>query len=531
MSLFNDFFQAIHGHLIVSCQASTGDAFRDSPSIGRFARAAVDGGARGIRADSPADIRAIRAVVDVPIIGIQKRYMQDGRILITPTFEDARALVEAGATAIAIDCSVRGQRYGAFEVVKRIREELGVPIMADISTVEEAVAAEAAGVDMAGSTLRGYTDDTRDVDVFQPWFITALTERLRIPVIAEGRVNTPREAAAALDAGAWAVIVGTAITRPHDITRWFVEALRPGPQCVVAIDMGGTNTKSGIVTAKAELLEERSTPTPFSAGRAALLDHLKRITALTLDDARRIGRKPERAGIATAGWVDPRTGRVVYATENLPGWTGAEIAREVEESCGLPVAVENDANALAVGEHHFGAARGVDHFLCVTLGTGIGGGCYVGGRLNHGTHCFANALGHMPVVPDGKPCNCGLKGCLEVYASAEALRSYAGSGYDSAKSVIEAANCGIGSAREAVRTLARYLAMGAASAVQLLDPELIILSGGLVQSNPLLLEEFERELLRRVTVPAERGLRVVASSLGYHAGALGAAAVAMETVR
>ncbi|MCX6625316.1 MAG: putative N-acetylmannosamine-6-phosphate 2-epimerase, partial [Acidobacteria bacterium] len=288
----NEFFSAIRGRLIVSCQASKGDAFRDSPSIGRFARAAVDGGAGGIRADSPEDIRAIRAAVDVPVIGIQKRYMEDGRILITPTFEDARALVEAGASAIALDCTVRGQRHGSFDVVRRIREELRVPVMADIATLEEALAAEAAGVDMAGSTLRGYTDETSEVDVFQPGFITSLVERLRIPVIAEGRVNTPREAAAALRAGAWAVIVGTAITRPHDITRWFVEAMSPAPDCVVAIDMGGTNTKSGIVTAEGRLLEERSTPTPFSAGRGALLEHLRRITAGALEDAGRIGRKP-----------------------------------------------------------------------------------------------------------------------------------------------------------------------------------------------------------------------------------------------
>ena len=439
--------------------------------------------------------------------------------------------MEAGAAAIALDCSARGQRYGAFETVRRIRAELGVPIMADISTIDEAVAAEAAGVDMAGSTLRGYTDDTFHVEVFEPEFIRALVARLKIPVIAEGRVNTPVEAGEALRAGAWAVIVGTAITRPHDITRWFVNGMQPAPASVVAIDMGGTSTKSGIVTREGKLLEERAKPTPFSAGRAGLLEHLKRITLQTLDDAARIGATPERVGIATAGWVNPQSGRVVFATENLPGWTGTEIGKEVNAACGLPVAVENDANALAVGEHYFGAARGVNHFLCVTLGTGIGGGSYVDGRLNRGRNFFANALGHMSVVPDGKPCNCGLKGCLEVYANAAALVEYAGAGFASAKAVIEASNAGDAAAQVAVRTLAKWLAVGVSAAVQLLDSEMVILSGGLVQSNVLLMQEFERELLGRVTVPAERGLRVVASKLGYHAGALGAAAIAMERVR
>ena len=528
MSTHEEFLQQIRGGLIVSCQALRGEAFRDSASIARFARAAVAGGAVGIRAASPEDIRAIRAAVDLPVIGIEKRMMEDGRILITPTFEDARALVEAGASAIAIDCTTRGQRFGALDVVRRIREELGAPVMADIATLEEAVAAEAAGASIAGSTMRGYTDETEGVDVFQPEFIRELAGRLGIPVIAEGRVNTPREAAEALRAGAWAVVVGAAITRPHEVTRWFVKAMRPAPDCVVAIDLGGTNTKSGIVTAAGKLLEERTTPTPFSSGRRALLEHLKRITADTREDAQRIGRRPERVGIATGGWVEPRSGRIVFATDYVPGWTGAEVAREVRESCGLEVAVENDANAAAVGEHCFGAARGVDHFLCVTLGTGIGGGCYVGGRLNHGARCFANALGHVCVVADGRPCFCGLKGCVEAYASAAALVGYAGSGYESAKAVIEAANAGDRTALDAVRTLARYLAMGISSAVQVLDPELVILSGGLVQSNPTLIEEFTRELRSRVIVPEQRGLRVAVSTLGYHAGVLGAAAVAME---
>jgi glucokinase len=152
-------------------------------------------------------------------------------------------------------------------------------------------------------------------------------------------------------------------------------------------------------------------------------------------------------------------------------------------------------------------------------------------RLNHGAHWFANALGHISVVPDGEPCNCGLRGCLETYANAAALLHYAGGRFTSARDVIEAANRGEQAAGEAVRRLSRYLAQAVASMVQLLDPELIVLAGGLVECNPLLVDTFAGEIANLVTVPDQRKLRISTSKLGYHAGVLGAAAVVLERAR
>ena len=145
------FFQS----LIVSCQAPDGDPFGEPDSMARFARAAALGGAAGIRTNGPDDIAAIRQAVSLPIIGIQKRLQADGRILITPDLEDARKLVAAGADIIALDCTARGQRFGAVERVRQIHGQLGVPVMADIATVEEAVTAAAAGADLVASTMRG----------------------------------------------------------------------------------------------------------------------------------------------------------------------------------------------------------------------------------------------------------------------------------------------------------------------------------------------------------------------------------------
>jgi predicted NBD/HSP70 family sugar kinase/putative N-acetylmannosamine-6-phosphate epimerase len=517
----HDLLPGLRGRLVVSCQAPDGDPFRDSESMARFARAARDGGAAGIRANGAPDVAAIRAAVDLPIIGIAKKLWSDGRILITGDFDEAAAVVAAGADIIAIDCTARGQRFGALDRMARIQAELGVSVFADIATVEEAVVAARAGADAVLSTMRGYTDETAQVTRFEPDFIAALTRAVKVPVIAEGHIQDPEEVRAALAAGAWSVIIGTAITRPGEITRRFASAIAAPEGDVLGIDLGGTNTKFGIVTASGKLVAEGAVPTP-PGGRQVLLDHLKSVTT-TLRG--RPGFKPRALGIATAGWVDPYRGEVAYATENLPGWTGTRIAEELRPVAGVPVFVENDANALAAAEAQYGTARGVSDFICITLGTGVGGGCYVGGRLNRGAHFFANGLGHIPIQPDGRPCTCGLKGCFEVYANAQALVRYAEGAFTAADQVIAAAREGNPKARAALRTYAKYLATGAASIVQLLDPELLVLAGGVAQDNPFLLPDLESELVSRITVPTQRRLSLRISELGYYAGVYGAAAI------
>jgi N-acetylmannosamine-6-phosphate 2-epimerase / N-acetylmannosamine kinase len=520
------------GKLIVSCQAVDGSPFRQPESMARFAQSAVEGGAAGIRANGPEDIRAIQQAVNVPIIGIWKAIKDDGKILITPSFESAQKLVEAGAAVVAIDCTARGLSYGALDRLRKIKGELGVPVFADIATVEEAVQAAQAGADAVLSTMRGYTAETQHVRAFEPGFIAELVQAVEVPVIAEGRIQSAADVRAALDAGAYALIVGTAITRPETITRRFVTALddwrrsRDSKRLFVGIDMGGTHTKSGLVTHGGELLAHFSTPTPWNEGREALLDHLEKCASTCRTEARARGLEPEALGLATAGWVDPESGEIVYATENLPGWTGANPGLHLKK-LGLPARVENDANALAVAEKHFGAAKTATDFVCLTLGTGVGGGCYIGGRLNRGRHFFANALGHIPVVPGGLPCTCGKSGCLEAYANATALLRYAGAGnFASCEDVGAAANSGDETARSAIKTLAEYLGMGCASIINVLDPEMLILAGGLAQNNPLLVRMLTDELEKRVTVWPERRLQIRASGLGYWAGVLGAAAVA-----
>jgi glucokinase len=367
---------------------------------------------------------------------------------------------------------------------------------------------------------------------FEPRFIADLVRATHIPVIAEGRIETADQVREALNAGAFAVIVGAAITRPEVITQKLVSAVdvwhrsMDPKRSFLGIDVGGSNTKCGLVTNQGELLWQSAVLTPWNAGRKALLEHLERCVATAMGVARDRGIEPAAIGLATAGWVDPNSGEVVYATENLPEWTGTNPATHLGKAFGLPVAVENDANALAIAEKHFGAAKEASDFVCITLGTGVGGGVYIGGRLNRGRHFFANALGHIPIVPDGALCTCGKSGCLEMYANASALMRYGHGNYKSCEEIVAAANSGDLAGQGAVQVFAQYLAIGCASVVNLLDPEMLILGGGLAQNNSLLISALTEELAKRVTVWPQRHLRVQASALGYSAGVLGAAAVA-----
>lgn len=530
----NEVAQAIQGRLVVSCQATEGEVFHDPQLMAHFAAAAVEGGAAAIRANGPADIRAIRGVTRVPIIGIQKVRHHDGLLLITPSFESAKALVEAGADMVALDCAVRGQESGALDRIREIREVLKVPVLADIAEIAEAVAAVQAGADFVLSTLRGHTEETKYIRGFDPNFIRDLVSASSVPVIAEGRISSPEQARQAVATGALAVVVGTAITRPSDIARSFAAAIeseysrRTKVSHAIGIDLGGTQTKYGVVRSDGALLFRSAIETPAKSGVRAVLDNLKRAAEIAIGHVQDTGHDPVAVGVATAGWVDTRTGRVVYATGNLPGWTGTRIGEELSAISGFPVAVENDANALAVGEKQYGAAKSFEDFVCVTLGTGLGGGCYVAGALNRGAHSIANQVGHIPIVSDGLLCSCGAQGCLEPYVNASALIRYAGSSYTSAAQVIAAANAGNEGARDAIRTLGRHLARGCATVVALLDPQALILGGGLTENNPLLISVLTDELAKLIRPWKNRELRVMPSALGYYGGVLGAAAVAFD---
>jgi N-acylglucosamine-6-phosphate 2-epimerase/N-acetylmuramic acid 6-phosphate etherase len=213
------------GSLIVSCQARADNPLHGPQFMGAMALAARDGGARAIRANGPEDVRAVKAA-GLPVIGIHKVFADDVPVYITPTIAAADVLAEAGADVIALDCTPR-PRHGdePAAIIAHVRG-CGLETFADVSTLEEGIAAAAMGATYVSTTLSGYTRYTEpkpagpDLDL-----IRALVARVDVPVVAEGRFNTPELARAAIDAGAYAVVVGTMITNPREITRVFAGAV------------------------------------------------------------------------------------------------------------------------------------------------------------------------------------------------------------------------------------------------------------------------------------------------------------------
>jgi N-acylglucosamine-6-phosphate 2-epimerase len=217
--------ESLHGGLIVSCQAYPGEPLRDARAMSLIAQSAARGGAVGIRAQGLEDIRLISQSVSLPQIGLWK-VGADG-VFITPTLAHALAVIEAGAEIVAIDGTRRPRPDGLSlaQTITEIHARTGALVMADAGSLDDGVAAQDAGADIVGTTLSGYTGEREktlgpDLDLVQQ-----LAGALAVPVFAEGRIHTPREAKAALDEGAYSVVVGTAITHPTTITSWFVEAL------------------------------------------------------------------------------------------------------------------------------------------------------------------------------------------------------------------------------------------------------------------------------------------------------------------
>lgn len=224
--------ESLRGGLIVSCQAPEGEPLHGPAFMAEMARAAWLGGAAGIRANSGPDIQAIRRAVPVPIIGIVKRRYPGSPVYITPTFAEAEEAVEAGADVLALDGTARTRPdgLGLNRLVELIRARWALPLMADVGSVEEGVAAARLGFDLVATTLVGYTDDHPPLG-YEPDFelvaqmVDQVTGRLGVPVVVEGHIWEPEQAARCLELGAFAVVVGSAITRPHLITRRFVEAM------------------------------------------------------------------------------------------------------------------------------------------------------------------------------------------------------------------------------------------------------------------------------------------------------------------
>ena len=221
----------LKGKLIVSCQALPDEPLHSSFIMGRMALAAKQGGASGIRANTPEDIKEIKTQVDLPVIGIIKRNYDDCEIYITPTIKEIDELMEAKPEIIALDATIssrpKGQKLDEFfhEIKEKYPDQL---LMADCSTIEEALHADELGFDFIGTTLVGYTEESKDCHIETNDFelIRKLIKQVKHPVIGEGNIDTPQKLKRVMEIGVYSVVVGSAITRPQLITKSFTDALK-----------------------------------------------------------------------------------------------------------------------------------------------------------------------------------------------------------------------------------------------------------------------------------------------------------------
>lgn len=300
----------------------------------------------------------------------------------------------------------------------------------------------------------------------------------------------------------------------------------------LGVDLGGTFIKGGVVDEGGRVVARAAVATQAAEGQDVVIG---RLHALLEDLARACpaGRKAvTAAGIGVAGAIDGTRGLLRFAP-NLPGWSDVPLGRMLAERLGLPTALENDANAAAVGEHWVGAGRDCSTFVLYTLGTGVGGGLVLDGRLWRGRDGAAGELGHVVIHPGGDPCGCGRQGCLEAYASATAilrrLRAIPGAvAADSAPTVFRRAAAGDAACRRVLADAVEALGIAIAGMIHVLNPERILVGGGVAQAGEPLFGPL-RDAVRRHALPVlAEGVTILPALLGEDAGLIGAAGCALK---
>ncbi|WP_406678167.1 ROK family protein [Moorella sp. ACPs] len=307
----------------------------------------------------------------------------------------------------------------------------------------------------------------------------------------------------------------------------------------MGIDLGGTTIKAGLVDIEGRLLVKGQMPTGAADGAGAVLE---RIAALAGDLVRRQGlamQDVKGAGIGVPGSVDVEKGLVRLAPNLF--WRDFPLRAELAARLNLPVAVDNDAHAAALGEMWQGAGQGFNSLLMVTIGTGIGSGLIIDGHIRRGVFGYGAELGHVKMLRDGPQCHCGGRGCLETLASATAMvrrfREYLAAGQPSrlqdspdlgAREILAAAAGGDGLARRVVDYAASYLGMALANAVLVVGPEAVIVGGGPAQAGEVILAPIRKYLAASLGAWQIKPLPVLAARLGNEAGIIGAARLALE---
>lgn len=307
----------------------------------------------------------------------------------------------------------------------------------------------------------------------------------------------------------------------------------------LGIDLGGTKILTALVDDQGRVLDRERMPTPAGGPEsvvAAIVDSVRTVIGRAGIALAAVGG----LGVGAPGPMDPATG-VVFEPPNLPGWRDVPLAEMLASHLGLLVFVENDANAAALGERWAGAGVGVDDLVYITISTGIGGGLILGGRLYHGVSGTAGEIGHMVIEPGGPRCNCGRVGCLEALASGPAIARDARAAVQSgapttlsqlpgealtAEAVARAAWDGDPVARQIYARAAAALGVGVTNLVNLLNPAMVIIGGGVARAGELIFAPVRRIVREEAFERPGSAVQIVPAALGDDVGAIGAAAVA-----
>jgi glucokinase len=310
----------------------------------------------------------------------------------------------------------------------------------------------------------------------------------------------------------------------------------------IGVDIGGTGTKAAIVDRDGNVLLRIERPTDVTAGTKSILAIIDEL----IPGAPDAGGTVEAIGIGAAGFIDAANGRVTFAPNLV--YDDPQVADALRLRVGLPVALDNDANVAAWGERAYGAARGSDHVVYITLGTGIGSGFIVDGKLVRGLSGGAAEFGHTVIDIDGPQCNCGLRGCLEQFASGQAIARMGREAVAkdpassivafaesvdaiTAKHVAQAARQYDDTARAVLRQAGRALGIGLSNAVNVFDPDVVVLGGSLVNAGEPYLGPARDTLAAMNAGQKRRPTRLVVTDLKGDAGILGAAALAFDEAR
>lgn len=315
---------------------------------------------------------------------------------------------------------------------------------------------------------------------------------------------------------------------------------------IVGVDLGGTNIVVGLVPIEGgEVLGFRTVPTESTRGAKFVVDRIVSLVEAAITEVTSAQGTSRAAvagvGIGSPGPLDRKTGTVIN-TPNL-GWRNFPLRDLVANQVKLPCALDNDANCATYGEWWLGAGRGVSSLVGLTLGTGIGGGIVLDGQIYHGCSDVAGEIGHMTIDSNGRKCKCGNYGCLEQYASGPAIALRAAEGIEAgaetslvdmvdgkldeitAATVYEATVQGDPYAAEVMKDTARFLGAGVASIINILNPEMVVIAGGVTRAGDTLFEPLRAEVRRRAFRSAQECCRIVPAELPGTAGVVGAAAV------